>query len=136
MKRTAFVVGALLAAALAYSQIFVSQDPTGTLVTVPSLSVGMNGTTRIRQMNSGTSSLDYGVIGATSKVCTTAVVVTGAALGDIAVITLQSALNDDIVFSETIVGADTISQCAYNPTAGGIDPAAVPFDWLWIDVTP
>lgn len=138
MKRIAFVLLVLAAAAAAYAQISISGSTTGNLVWVESLLVGFGGDARIRGMRTGSVSYDAASIATVTKLCTSVATVAGIENGDVVFVNPRTAFEDDIVASETRIDSagDDFELCLYNPTAGAINPVAVTVDWFWVDLTP
>lgn len=84
--------------------------------------------------DAGTTSLDPGSIGATTRGSVT-FTLTGAKTGDIVVMNPPAGLNDDLIFcGATVTAADTVTVYLYNPTAGSINDTASTWTYLWIDM--
>lgn len=104
------------------------------LALVGGLSVG-NGGTQLKNIWSGTVSINPASIAATTRAATT-FSVPGAAVGDVIVLNPPATLNDDLIFCGAAVTAtDTATVYLYNPTAGAIDDVALTWTYLVFDRT-
>jgi hypothetical protein len=102
-------------------------------VKIGALQIG-NGTLT-KQMKYGSVSINPASIATVSRAATT-FTVTGAAVGDMLVMSPPATLNDDLIFcGAKITGANTGTMYLYNPTGGPIDDGALTWEYLWFDLT-
>lgn len=98
------------------------------------LRIGRSGSV-IKKAVASTVSINPASIGATTRVGTT-FTVTGAATGDMILMSPPTGLNDDLLFvGAKITATDTATVYLYNPTGGGIDDGALTWEYLWLDLT-
>jgi hypothetical protein len=101
---------------------------------IGSLIVGPGATT-IKNIWSGSVSLDPPSIATVARGLVT-FTVTGAAVGDVAILNPPATLNDDLVFvGAAVTAADTVTVYIYNPTAGAIDDTAKTWIYEVHDIT-
>lgn len=105
-----------------------------TIVARSGIEVGTGGDTP-KKFDTGTTSLDFASIAATTRGSVT-FTLTGAAAGDMIHMQPPAGLEDDLLFvGAEVTGANTVTVYLYNPTAGAIDPAAATWRYIWIDLT-
>lgn len=103
------------------------------LSALTSLTVG--GGTAIKEIDSGTTSLDPASIAAQTRGSVT-FTLTGAAVGDIVIMQPPSALNTGLAFAGAeVTGANTVTVYIVNVTGGAIDDGANTWRYLWFDLT-
>lgn len=113
--------GAVTDAKLANDKVNVAGDTMTGELEVPSLVV--NGGTSLAGILSTTAVLDFGSISAQSSAELT-VTLTGAAIGDIALLGPPDSAAADISFFAFVSATDTVTVRAVNATAGSVDPAS------------
>lgn len=93
----------------------------------------------IKRGKSFSLTVDFPNINATTRgsVAVTVPSSPGIAIGDAVIVKSGfELLEDDIIFvGAKVTAADQITFYAYNPTAGGINPASQTFSITWFDLT-
>ena len=88
----------------------------------------------IKKFRTGTLTVDPATLAATTKVGT-AVTLTGVAEGDLVAFEPPAALEDDLVYSGSVVTADTVTIYLYNASAAPVDGASRLWRYFWFDLT-
>lgn len=112
----------------------VSDDLTvGDATTTATLKVGSSGTV-IKTIKSGTASVNLPSINnlATGSATFT---VTGAAVGDVVVVTPPTMTAGLSFGGAAVTSANTVTVYAQNASGGTIDEAAATYTYLWFDLT-
>lgn len=104
----------------------------GSVVKATGLLLGRSGSA-MYGITKGTVSINPASIAATSRAATT-FTVTGAASGDILIMSPPAGLNDDLLFvGARVTGTDQGTVYLYNPTGGAIDDGALTWDYVLIE---
>jgi len=138
IKRIAFPAGVIAVFAawgLLYAQWSIQVDPTGSMVRFDSISIGLQGSARIRLAHAGTENLDPPSIATVTRGSVT-FTITGAAAGDIVVMLPPAALNDDLLYvGAAVTAGDTVSVYLFNDSAAPIDDGPLDWGYLYFDTT-